>query len=127
MRALAVLAVLALAAPAAAQPLGPAPVAPLPVQPNAAWQYGGVLVQQEQLRQQMIDQQNRLNALDAGLRAQQSIDVLQAESHPAAIPAPYIAAGAPPAQIDASQLGSIPDSILADSNKKVREAAGPPD
>lgn len=126
MRLPVVLAVFALAAPAAAQPLAPVPVTP-GVQPNLAWQYGGVLVQQEELRQQMVGQQNRLNALDAGLRAQQSIDILQAESHPAPIPAPYVASGAPPPRIDASQLGSIPDSILADSNKKVRDAAPPQD
>lgn len=125
MRLAFILAAVALAAPAAAQPLAPPPV--VPVQPNLAWQYSGVLVQQEQFRQQMIDQQNRLNALDAQLRAQRSIDLLQAESHPAPIPQPYLAPGAPAPQIDASQLGAIPDSFLADSNRKVREAAGPQD
>jgi hypothetical protein len=127
MRLAVLLACLALAAPAAAQPVAPVRFLPAPVQLNQAWQYNGLLVQQEELRQQMIGQQNRLNALDAGLRAQQSIDLLQAESHPAPIPAPYIAPGAPPAQVDTSQLGSIPDAILAESNRKVREAAGPQD
>jgi hypothetical protein len=127
MRVLAFFFALVLAAPAAAQPLAPPRAPILPVQPMQAWQYSGLLVQQEQLRQEMIGQQNRLTALDAQLRAQQSIDILQAESHSAPIPAPYVVPGAPPPQIDTSQLGSIPDSILADSNKKVREAAGPQD
>jgi hypothetical protein len=119
MRALVVLAALLVAGPALAQ--APPTLAPTPATQAALM--SGLLVQQEAMRQQAIRQQAQLNALSAQLQAQQSIDLLQAESHPAPIPQPDLSRGPPYPQIDASQLAGIPDSILADSNRKVLDAA----
>jgi hypothetical protein len=113
MRIALVLAALSVASPALAQAFPP-------ITPQDA----GALVQQEITRQQLVQQQNQLTAMEAQLRLQQNqleIERLKVVprltppdvSHPEALP-----------QIDTSQLASIPDSALADSNKKVLQAAG---
>jgi hypothetical protein len=121
MRALVLLAALSMAPTAMAQPLpliagglAPGPSSPL---------YNEMLVQQEQLRQQIIQQQNQFMALDAQLRAQQAQQDIQALKINPRLPLPDVSrAGALP-QIDPSQLASIPDAALADSNRKVLDAA----
>ena len=123
MRALVILTALAFAGPALAQRVTSAPITP----PITSWQYNALLVQQEQARQQAIQQEAQLSALDAQLRVQQSLADLQAQRNPPRIPAPDAASGPPYPQIDASQLADIPDAALAASNQRVRDVAGPPD
>jgi hypothetical protein len=108
-----VLLALGLATPAFAQVI-PAPITP---------QDSGALVQQEITRQQLIQQQNQLMALEAQLRAQQAQQDIQALKVNPRLPPPDVSKGAPLPRIDASQLASIPDAALADSNQKVLDAA----
>ena len=119
MRAFALLAatVASLAAPAAAQLPPPAPNSP---------QYAEMLAQQEMARQQLVQQQNQLMALEAQLRTQQALADVQALKVVPRIPVPDTSPGRALPHIDAGDLASIPDSALADSNRKVLDAAGPP-
>lgn len=113
MRVPAFLLALSVATPAFAQ-VTPQPITP---QDNAA------MVQQEMTRQQLIQQQNQLMALEAQIRAQQAIQDLQALKVSPRLPLPQVGAGGPLPQIDTGQFASIPDATLADSNKKVLDAA----
>lgn len=110
------LALNAAAAPASAQLITPAapPSLPDPL----------VAVQQEQLRQQLIDQQNQIVALQAQLRAEQGIQEAQRLGVSPRLPPVDVTPGRPLPQIDTRQLASIPDAALADSNRKVLEAVG---
>ncbi|MDB5416640.1 MAG: hypothetical protein JWP50_59 [Phenylobacterium sp.] len=121
MRALLLLAALGMAPTAMAQPLPliPGGLAPGPASPE----YNQMLVQQEQMRQQMVQQQNQLMVMEAQLHGQQSQQDIQALKINPRLALPNVSgAGALP-QIDPSQLASIPDAALADSNKKVLDAA----
>jgi hypothetical protein len=113
MRIPAVLLALSLATPAFAQVI-PAPITP---------QDSGALVQQEITRQQLIQQQNQLMALEAqqrALQAQQAIEALKVDPR---LPQPDVSGARPLPEIDTSKLASIPDAALADSNQKVLDAA----
>jgi len=105
------------AAPAFAQQL------PLPPYTGISPAESGLLVQQEQIRQQIIQQQAQLQALDAQIRTEQNIQEVQRLRIVPRLPPPP-PAGRPQPNIDTSQLASIPDAALADSNKKVLDAAG---
>jgi len=105
------------AAPAFAQQL------PLPPYTGISPAESGLLVQQEQIRQQIIQQQAQLQALDAQIRTEQNIQEVQRLRIEPRLPPPP-PAGRPQPSIDTSQLASIPDAALADSNKKVLDAAG---
>lgn len=128
MRALLILAGLAAAAPALAQ-IPPAPVPNLPAQSQAAAtaQYSALLVQQEQMRQQLIQQQNDLARLDAQMRTEKAIADIQAARNLPPLPPPDVSGAPPYPQIDTSQLPSISDKTLQESDKRVRDAAGPQD
>jgi hypothetical protein len=78
--------------------------------------------QQETTRQQLIQQQNQITTLDAQMRTQQALSQVQAQAQAPLLPLPDVTPGRPLPQIDTSQLASIPDSTLADSNKKVLDA-----
>ena len=104
-------------APAFAQQL------PLPAYTGISPAESGLLVQQEQMRQQIIQQQAQLQALDAQIRTEQNIQEVQRLRIVPRLPPPP-PAGQPQPNIDTSQLASIPDAALADSNKKVLDAAG---
>jgi len=80
--------------------------------------------QQEATRQQLIQQQNQLMTLEAQMRTQQALSEVRAQAQSPVLPLPDVTAGRPLPQIDTSQLASIPDAALADSNRKVLEAAG---
>lgn len=121
MRALVLLAALGVAPAAMGQPLPliPGGLTPGPASPE----YNAMLVQQEQTRQQIIQQQNQLMALDAQLRGQQAQQDIQALRINPRLALPNVnQTGALP-QIDPGQLASIPDAALADSNRKVLDAA----
>ena len=119
MRALILAAVLfGLAAPAASAQLVPAYPAPPNPQQDFEWRQ-----QQEALRQQMIQQQNQMMALEAQMRAQQAIQDVRAQSQGVRLPSVDTTPGRVLPRLDASKLASIPDSALADSNRKVLDAA----
>jgi hypothetical protein len=113
----ALLAAASLAAPASAQ-LFPAPGIGNP-------QYAEALAQQEMARQQLIQQQNQIMALEAQIRTQQAMADVQALTVVPRLTPPDTTAGHTLPHFDASRLASIPDDALADSNRKVLDAAQP--
>ena len=66
---------------------------------------------------------NELSNLQARLQTDQTLSQLQAQR--VSPPVPMAAAGpnAPPPKIDLSQMASIPDAALAQSNARIRAAA----
>ena len=121
MRVLILIACLAGAAPALAQnpPYTPAPYIP----PSSAWRPQDLEQQQqhEQLRQEMIRQQNQLMSLEAQTRAQQAMRDIEAQKQspslgPSAVPTP-------PPNMDLGAMASIPDSVLAESNRRAVDAS----
>ncbi|WP_068878687.1 MULTISPECIES: hypothetical protein [unclassified Phenylobacterium] len=111
MRALLVLIVLAVATPAAAQPI--------------QLQLDDLRAQQQAAERRAIDQANQMQALEARLRADQASADLAAQRAGARLPQlPY---GEPsmtnrPAAA-AAIYPSVPDAVLADSNRRVQDAA----
>lgn len=115
MRTLAVIAALSFASPALAQ------IAPNPsLLPDP-----GQMALQEMQRQQMVQQQNQIMSLEAQLRTQQALAAVEALKVAPRLTPPNTNGRAPPPVNDTSQLASIPDSALADSNRKVLDAAKP--
>jgi hypothetical protein len=105
------------ASPACAQPLQPPS---LRDGLDAANRAVALQAQQDQLARQAVLQQNQLTVLEAQIRTQQAIGDIQAQSREPQIPPPP--SGAAPI-LDTSQLASIPDSRLAESNARVKAAA----
>ena len=120
MRNLALLALLiaASAAPAAAQVV-PLPLPASPVQP----QYNELWAQQEMARQQAIALQNQLTAVEAQQRTDEAIANVQAQRINPRLPLPDATGATALPSIDAGTLASIPDAALAESNKRVLDAA----
>jgi hypothetical protein len=116
-----VLSALAVAAPAMAQ------VSPQLSSPQLWQSQNAILLQQqESTRQQLVQQQNQLMSMEAQMRTQQALSAVQAQAQSPVLPLPTMTpAGALP-QMDTSQLATIPDSVLADSNRRVLEATGNP-
>ena len=119
MRAPAFLAILALAlalaGPAAAQPVRDL------IQARDALAFA----ETQAARARDIAQTNELATLQARLRSDQAIANLQAQrapQPPPALPGPH----AVPREIDTSQMVSIPDAALAQSNARIRAAASKP-
>jgi hypothetical protein len=110
MRALVILLALAAAAPAAAQ--------------TTQFDLDYLRAQQQAAQQREVAQHNELMALEARLRAEQAVVEQQLARVPVRVPEPPYASPLPPAKIDTSKLPSIPDATLADSNRRVQEAAG---
>lgn len=128
LRPLLILAGLALAGSAAAQaPALPPPLVPPPA-PSAAFlaQQSAFLVQQEQAREQAIQQQNDLMRLEAQVRTEQAIADIQAGRALPPLPPPDTRGPPPYPQIDTSDLPSIPDKLLQQSNQRVLDASGGP-
>ncbi|WP_296599377.1 hypothetical protein [Phenylobacterium sp.] len=103
----------ALAAPASAQPA---------VQQQ---QLDDLRMQQQAAERRAVDQANQLQALDARLRADQAVADLSVQRSGVRIPAlPYgDPTLAPKASASAPAYPSVPDAALADSNKRVQDAA----
>jgi len=118
MRVLAVFSLLAGLAAAA----GPAGAQSLQQQMDINQRAAELRAQQNLADQRAVILENRLNNLETQQRTQQAIDDLQAQTQPRALPPPP--PGAPPPQIDTSNMATIPDSTLEESNARVREAAG---
>lgn len=66
---------------------------------------------------------NELSNLQARLQTDQTLSNLQAQRVSPPAPAVIYNPGAPPPKIDLSQMASIPDSALAQSNARIRAAA----
>jgi hypothetical protein len=119
MRRLALLLALSFASPALAQI---APIPGFPVSPITP-QDSGVMALQEMQRQQLVQQQNQLMSLEAQMRAQQAMADVRTMSIAPRLAPPDTTPGHALPNIDTSQLASIPDAALADSNRKVVAAA----
>lgn len=100
----------------------PYPAQPYPSPPNPQQDFEW-RTQQEALRQQMVQQQNQMMALEAQVRAQQAIQDVRAQAQSVRLPPVDARPGQALPRIDVSKLASIPDSALADSNRKVIDAA----
>lgn len=99
-----------------------APSLATPADPTSAiWAQQRAL--DEMARQQAIARANELTSLEAQIRTEQNLRNVPGLQLPARIPIPDVSGPGPYPQIDTSQLASIPDSVLADSNKKVLAAA----
>lgn len=107
-------AVLAAAAtPAAAQIFGPAD--PM------------LRMQQEDAQRRAIDQANQLEAMSARMRADQAtleLRLQRGEVGPPQVPALRFGSPAGPSAPASATFPSIPDAALADSNRRVQQAAG---
>jgi hypothetical protein len=110
---------LGFASPALAQI---APVPGFPVSPITP-QDSGLMALQEMQRQQLVQQQNQLMSLEAQMRAQQAVADVHTMSIAPRLTPPDTTPGHALPNIDTSQLASIPDAALADSNRKVLDAA----
>jgi len=77
--------------------------------------------QQDLAARQAMLQQNQLTVLDAQIRTQQAIADVQAQMRTPPLPPPRLSGVMP--TLDTSQLASIPDSKLAESNARARAAA----
>jgi hypothetical protein len=114
MRHLLVIALLAVAAPASAQVLDPANQ--LAVQ--------DLRMQQEAAQRRAIDQANQLEAASARLRADQAtLDLQLQRGDVGPRRAPTLRYETAPAPTSLGKYPSMPDAALADSNKKVQDAA----
>jgi hypothetical protein len=114
MRALILVAALAVATPAAAQGL-----LGLTLQHDAERQ-----AQQDLARQRDVELNNRLSRLEAGAQTDQALHDAPGLRLPSLAPPPVpLDPNAPPPVMDTSKLATIPDSILADSNARVRAAS----
>lgn len=114
MRTLLAMAAVAAASPAAAQGLG-----------------DQILLDDLRMRQQAaerraIEQANQLMALEARLQADRSIEDLRTQAVPPRLPqlSSRRPDGVSPSAAT-TQFPAIPDDVLAESNRRVREAAGP--
>jgi hypothetical protein len=115
-----------LAGPALAQTAPPPAVfVPGPLAPPAAtWQFNAFLVQQEQARLDAIRQQNDLMRLEGQARTEQAIAAIQAQRNAPRLPPPDVSGPPPYPQLDTSDLPAISDKALAESNRRVLDAAG---
>ena len=124
MRAVLISLVLAAPAVAAAQPRPAAPIQPFNPATEAQLQaeLNTMRAQQNMMLQQQVGLANQLNAADAQSRTQRNLALLHAPTNAQAF-APVSNPGAPLPHIDTSQLASMPDAALAQSNANVRAAA----
>lgn len=77
-------------------------------------------MQQQDIQRRAIDQQNQLMALDAQARGEQAAATLQ-RPNPPAPSLRYEPSTNTPASTATPTYPKIPDSALADSNRRVRE------
>lgn len=103
-------------------------MAPLALSPSVQTQMaeqqqlGLLRAQQAEAARQAVIQQTQLFSLETQLRTQQNLATLQTMGVTPTIPPPP--PGAPPRDIDVSDLASMPEATLADSNARVKAAAG---
>ena len=66
---------------------------------------------------------NELSSLQARIQTEQALSNLQAQRISPPVPTVAFDPDAPPPKIDISQMASIPDAALAQSNARIRAAA----
>jgi PHD/YefM family antitoxin component YafN of YafNO toxin-antitoxin module len=109
MRALMILLAVGLAAPAAAQPY----------QAREAQAAAAAMA----ARNRDITITNDLSVLQSRVETDQALSDLRAARNTPAVPTVVLGPNAPAPTIDPGKLASIPDSVLAQSNARVRAAA----
>ena len=82
-------------------------------------------IQQEAATRRAIAQANELTALEARLKTEQALSDLSAQRNPPRAPELRYAPAVTPAPGAMSRLPSIPDALLADSNRRVQAASQP--
>lgn len=105
--------------------LAAAVAAPAAGQAISQFELDNLRIQQEAATRRAVDQANELAALEGRLRTEQAIADLRRQRDAPQVPDPsdwMPAAGAPAAQLN---FPTTPDAILADSNRRVREASKP--
>lgn len=90
-------------------------------QPTLQLQLDDLRVQQEAAQRRAVDQSNQLMALDARLRAEQASADLQRRAAP--VPELRYEPSTRGTATTSARFPSIPDSALADSNRRVQDAA----
>lgn len=80
-------------------------------------------MRQQAAERRAVEQANQLMALEARLQAERAVQDLRAQASPPAPPQPPYAGPPPAASSGAATFPSIPDAALAESNRRVREAA----
>lgn len=95
---------------------------------RAQMQFHELQAQQQIQQQQSVAQHNELMALDARIRTEQAAGRIAAERQPTRLPEltyPAVAPSAPGSEAraaaDSATFTGIPDAVLADSNRRVRE------
>lgn len=80
-------------------------------------------MRQQAAEQRAIEQANQLMALEARLQAERSVLDLKAQATPPRLPLIRDAAASRNAPEGTAKFPSVPDAALAESNRRVREAA----
>jgi hypothetical protein len=109
MRTLIALCILAAASPAVGQP--------------TQLQLDDLRIQQQNAERRAIDQSNQLQALDARLRADQAAADLRAQRAGVLVPELRYEPPAPVPATLSAKYPSMPDAALAESNRRVQDAA----
>ncbi|MFZ5718653.1 MAG: hypothetical protein ACOY5Y_04220 [Pseudomonadota bacterium] len=80
-------------------------------------------MRQQAAERRAVEQANQLMALEARLQAERAVQDLRMQATPPALPrAPY-ASPSPDESSALAKFPSVPDAALAESNRRVREAA----
>ena len=91
--------------------------------PSVQSQLDDLRARQEASERQAVARANEFQALDAQLRADQAVQDLQAQRVPPAVPSLNYAPPVIGASAAAAKYPSMPDAALADSNRRVQDAA----
>ena len=101
---------------------------PAASQPASQFELDSLRIQQEAAARRAVAQANELTALEARLRTEQAVSDLRLQREAPRLPELTYAPPASSAVPRSATLKypSVPDALLADSNRRVREASKPP-
>ena len=101
---------------------------PAASQPASQFELDSLRIQQEAAARRAVAQANELTALEARLRTEQAVSDLRLQREAPRLPqltyVPPAPSESPPAATP--KYPSVPDALLADSNRRVRAASKPP-
>lgn len=101
---------------------------PAASQAASQFELDSLRIQQEAFARRAVAQANELTALEARLRTEQAVSDLRLQREAPRLPdlayAPPAASGTSPSATP--KYPSVPAALLADSNRRVREASKPP-
>jgi len=97
---------------------------PAASQPTSQFELDSLRIQQEAAARRAVAQANELTALEARLRTEQAVSDLRLQREAPRLP--ELAYAPPAAPAATPKYPSVPDALLADSNRRVREASKPP-